>query len=63
MINLYSKVKLNSSIYKGKGLNSGSEGYIIEDFEDGKYYVEFSNSLGETKALLVLTSLEFEIID
>ncbi|TGE75630.1 hypothetical protein C7Y70_20535 [Pseudoalteromonas sp. KS88] len=63
MIKIYSKIRLTSSAYREKGVNEGSEGYIIEDFEDGNFDVEFSDSKGETKAILILTSTEFEVAD
>ena len=63
MTKVYSKIILTSSAYGDRDLNEGSEGYIIEDFKDGNYDVEFSDSGGETKAILILTSLEFETMN
>ena len=55
--------KLTSSAYQQEGVDEGTEGYIVECFKGGHYYVEFSNDKGETLALLVLDSSEFDVIE
>ena len=40
----------------------GSQGSIVECFEDGKYEVEFSNNEGETTALYTLSEKQFIVV-
>ncbi|CCQ56237.1 hypothetical protein CWATWH0005_941 [Crocosphaera watsonii WH 0005] len=40
----------------------GSQGSIVECFEDGKYEVEFSNNEGETTALCTLSEKQFIVV-
>lgn len=40
----------------------GSQGAIVECFDDGKYEVEFSNRDGETTALCTLSPEQFIIV-
>ncbi len=62
MIALYNKVKLITSSYSNRGVERGSEGYIIENHKDGNYDVEFSRVDGETIAIIILTESEFELL-
>jgi len=63
MIKQYCKVRLTSSQYLNEGTPSGSEGYIIDVYENAHYDVEFSNSYGSTIAILTLTEGEFEEVE
>ncbi|MDK2763739.1 DUF4926 domain-containing protein [Alteromonas sp. 07-89-2] len=60
---LYKKVVLKASEFKDEGLPEGVVGYVIDDFGDGNYDVEFSNENGETIDILVLNSNQFELVD
>ena len=40
----------------------GSQGTIVECFDDGKYEVEFSNEEGETTALCTLSEKQFIVV-
>ena len=43
-------------------LQAGDQGTIVEEYEDRAYEVEFSNSHGETLALLVLKPEQFVVV-
>ena len=60
---LYKKVVLKASEFKDEGWPEGVVGYVIDDFGDGNYDVEFSNENGETIDILVLNSNQFELVD
>jgi hypothetical protein len=47
--------------YEKKGISKGSTGYIIETYDDGDYEVEFSDSDGITKGLLVLREPDIQL--
>jgi hypothetical protein len=40
----------------------GSQGTIVECFDDGKYEVEFSNEIGETVAICTLSPQQFIVL-
>ena len=63
MIKQYSRVRLISSQYLNEGIPCGSEGYIIDIYENEHYDVEFSNLDDSTLAILTLTKKEFEKAD
>lgn len=44
------------------GINVGELGTIVEEYDDRAYEVEFSNSEGETTALLALTTDKFIVV-
>lgn len=41
---------------------AGDVGYVIEDYGDGNYEVEFSRPDGTTRALVVLSKKEIEVV-
>jgi hypothetical protein len=43
-------------------LQAGGQGTIVEEYEDRAYEVEFSNSQGETLALLALKPEQFVVV-
>ena len=43
-------------------LQAGAQGTIVEVYDDCAYEVEFSNSQGETQALLALKSEQFVVV-
>ena len=43
-------------------LQAGDQGTIVEEYEDCAYEVEFSNSQGETLALLALKPEQFVVV-
>ncbi len=43
-------------------LQAGDQGTIVEEYEDRAYEVEFSNSQGETLALLALEPEQFVVV-
>lgn len=58
-LQLYNPVALLTDAHVGEGAIRGMVGYIIEDYEDGNFEVEFSNpATGETIAQLVLRADE-----
>ncbi|HZO12829.1 MAG TPA: DUF4926 domain-containing protein [Polyangiaceae bacterium] len=55
MLPLYSRVRLVTDRFENEGARTGMHGYVIEDYEDGNYEVEFSDpATGATLAQLVL---------
>lgn len=53
-IKIYSKVRFIGSKEDFPELNTNDIGYIIEDYNDGNYEVEFSDSNGITIAQVVI---------
>lgn len=53
-IPLYSRVKFIGEFDQFPMLKENSYGYVIEDYEDGNYEVEFSDEDGVTYAQIVL---------
>ncbi|MGN5479987.1 DUF4926 domain-containing protein [Cupriavidus basilensis] len=45
------------------GLRVGDIGYVIEDYGDGDYEVEFSNADGITRVQVVIPSRELELAE
>jgi len=62
MINLYSKVRLNTDKYREEGAELGMIGFVIESYKDGNYEVEFSDEKGVTISQLVLSEEEVDVI-
>jgi hypothetical protein len=52
-INLYSRVQFVGPVNDYPDLRIGDIGYVIEDYEDGNYEVEFSNPDGSTRVQAV----------
>jgi len=55
ILNLYGRVRFVGPVKDHPGLCIGDIGYIIEDYENGNYEVEFSNSDGSTRVQAVIT--------
>ena len=53
-IKLYTRVKFVGPIKDYPDLCVGDTGYVIEDYEDGNYEVEFSNPDGSTRVQTVI---------
>lgn len=53
-IKLYSRVKFFGPVKDYPDLHTGDIGYVIEDYEDGNYEVEFSNPDGATRCQIVI---------
>lgn len=52
---VYDKIKITSSDHEFEKVYPGMIGYILEEYSDGRYEVEFSDEItGETIAFLVL---------
>jgi hypothetical protein len=63
-MNLYDNVILLSDQHLNEGARPGMIGYILEEYSDGMFEVEFSDpDTGETIALIALWKLEFKITD
>ena len=60
----YDKVKLKSDLYKSENVYPGMEGYLLEEYQDGKFEVEFSDPItGKTITFLVLGVDEIELAE
>jgi hypothetical protein len=53
-IKIYSRVKFIGPIKEYPDLLVGDIGYVIEDYEDGNYEVEFSSPDGSTRVQAVI---------
>jgi Domain of unknown function (DUF4926) len=51
---LYSRVRLLGDSLLGNGVTDGAVGFVLEDYSDGFYEVEFVDVDGLTVALLVV---------
>lgn len=60
----YNRVKLITDKYISEGVKCGDGGFIIEEYDDGNFEVEFSNpQSGITIALVVACPQELELIE
>lgn len=57
-IAIYSRVRYVGPENAEERLNSGDIGYVIEDYGDGNFEVEFSNPDGTTRAQVVIPGRE-----
>lgn len=62
-IKLYAKVKYVGDGLDQAGLAMGDVGYVIEDYEDGNYEVEFSNPDGSTRVQTVIAEDKLSAVD
>lgn len=60
---IYSKVCYIGPVNVQENINLGDIGYIVEDYGDGNYEVEFSGPDGITKALAVIAGTNLESVD
>jgi hypothetical protein len=61
MLENYSRICLLINRYESENIPKGSIGYIIETYDDGAYEVEFSDSNGITRGLLVLNESDMQL--
>lgn len=54
-IKLYSRVRFIGAVDDYPDLRVGDIGYVIEDYDDGNYEVEFSNPDGSTRVQAVIS--------
>lgn len=60
----YNRVKLKTDKYISEGVKCGDAGFIIEEYDDGNFEVEFSNPKnGITIALIVASPQELELVE
>ena len=62
-IKLYSRVKFVGPKKSYPDLHVGDIGYVIEDYEDGNYEVEFSNLDGSTRAQTVVSEIYLIVVE
>ncbi|QEM81962.1 DUF4926 domain-containing protein [Halomonas binhaiensis] len=62
-LSIYSRVRYVGSMNAKEQINLGDIGYIIEDYGDGNYEVEFSEPCGTTRALAVIAGDELELAE
>ena len=58
---IYDRVKLLTDKYLSENVKTGSIGYIVEDYGDGNYEVEFSDPNGNTVAIFAIPKADLEI--
>jgi hypothetical protein len=58
---IYSRVRYVGLVNTQEQIHLGDIGYIIEDYGDGNYEVEFSNFDGTTKAQVVIAERDLEL--
>ncbi|ATF87192.1 DUF4926 domain-containing protein [Burkholderia gladioli] len=57
---IYSRVRYVGPVNVEEQINPGDIGYVIEDYGDGNYEVEFSDPDGTTRALAVIAGSGLE---
>ncbi|MGO4815217.1 DUF4926 domain-containing protein [Cupriavidus sp. 2MCAB6] len=62
-IPLYNRVRYVGREGSYEGLRWGDIGYVIEDYCDGNYEVEFSNPDGTTRVQAVLAGRDLELAE
>ncbi len=60
---IYNRVFYIGPLNVAQSISYGDIGYIIEDYGDGNYEVEFSDSNGMTKALAVISERDLELAE
>lgn len=61
MLALYYRVTYVGPSGLYDGINENDVGYIIEDYGDGNYEVEFSDIDGSTRALAAISSIHLKV--
>ena len=56
----YSRARVRTERFLDEGVRKGDLGWIIENYPDGVYEVEFSNAQGITVAQIVATDDDLE---
>jgi len=62
-LSIYSRVRYVGSVNVQEQISPDDVGYIIEDYSDGNYEVEFSNPDGTTRALVVIAGSDLELAE
>jgi hypothetical protein len=62
-LSIYSRVRYVGPVNVHEPINPGDVGYVIEDYSDGNYEVEFSGLDGITRALVVITGNDLELAE
>ena len=60
---IYSRVRYVGSANVEEKLKPGDIGYVIEDYGDGNYEVEFSDPDGTTRVLVVIAGSDLELAE
>ena len=62
-LSIYNRVRYVGPVNVQEQINPGDIGYIIEDYGDGNYEVEFSEPDGVTRALVVIDARDLEVAE
>ncbi|WP_354678909.1 DUF4926 domain-containing protein [Cupriavidus plantarum] len=62
-ISIYNRVRYVGREDAHDGLSVGDIGYVIEDYGDGNYEVEFSNADGTTRVQAVIQNLDLKLAE
>ena len=62
-ISIYNRVRYVGRENPHDGLSVGDIGYVIEDYGDGNYEVEFSNADGTTRVQAVIQIRDLELAE
>jgi len=63
MIHLHDRVRIISSGFESQGIGPGTDGFVIDLYDDGNFEVEVSDPLtGETVAQFVATPSDVAIV-
>ncbi len=61
-LNLYDRVRLVCSRFDDRGVSVGAEGYVVDQYDDGCFEVEFSNADGSTLAQIVASGHDVQSV-
>jgi hypothetical protein len=62
-IEIYNRVRYVGASGKVEQVSPGDIGYVIEDYGDGNFEVEFSDPDGTTKAQAVIAGQDLELAE
>jgi hypothetical protein len=62
-LSVYSRIRYAGLVNAQEQINPGDIGYVIEDYGDGNYEVEFSNADGTTRVLTVVAGRDLELAE
>lgn len=62
-IAIYNRVRYVGATNTQERINSGDIGYVIDDYGDGNYEIEFSAPDGTTRAQLVIAGSDLELAE
>jgi hypothetical protein len=62
-IEIYNRVRYIGASGKVEQVSAGDIGYVIEDYGDGNFEVEFSNPDGATRAQAVISRQDLELAE